>query len=232
MNVMNRTTALVSACALLLASTSAPAETGLYGGIGVGGSKIESDIETGIQFYDTDFNGDPDFSSPIGGPVKVDFDEYGPAFKIFAGYRFLDWLGVEGGWSYLGEPDGSTGTPDPSSRIKTDFELRGWNTDLVAFWRFNEQWEAFAKLGAFFWKIDIDSNDRVITSGSQTGPPSITASPSRYQASESDQDIKGGLGLHYLHDDNLALRGELEYFDIDGTDAVWLLSFSALWRVN
>ena len=223
MKAMNRTISLLGVAALLLANVSAMAETGLYTGIGIGGAKIEADIQTDIQFFD-------DTNQPIGGPVKVDFDEYGPAFKIFAGYRIWDWLGVEGGWAYLGEPDGSTSTPDQSSRIKTDYELKGWNADVVGFWRFNEQWEAFAKVGVFIWEDDIDVNDRVITSGSQVGPPGISADPSRWESDESGEDIKGGLGLHYLHDDNLALRGEFEYFDVDGTDGVWLLSFSALWR--
>lgn len=232
MNAVNRLFSLLGVSALLLAPAMAAAETGFYAGLGVGGANTEADIDTPIQYYETQFDGSPDFTAPVGDPIQVDFDASDAAFKAFAGYRILDWLAVEGGWYYLGEPDDTTATPDQSTRVETEIELKGWNADVVAFWRFHDQWEAFGKIGVFFWEIDWQSNDPVSSSGSQIGPPNLIAVPSFVEDDESGEDLKGGLGIHYLHDENLALRGEFEYFDVDDTDSVWLLSFSAIWRFN
>jgi OOP family OmpA-OmpF porin len=224
-----------SALVLCLGSVSAAAETGLYLGLGVGGAKIESELQTDIQYYEADLLGNPNFNAPVGGPVEIDFSEYDAAFKAFAGYRVLDWLAVEGGWIYLGEPDGTQQSPDRSTRIQTDYELQGWTADVVAFLRFNEQWEAFGKVGVFVWENDIQSNDRSATSGSAIGNPTdgfLAVVPSVWEDDENGEDLKGGLGMQYLHDSNLALRGEFEYFDVDGTDNVWLISFAAIWRFD
>jgi opacity protein-like surface antigen len=208
---------LLAALVLGAVSQAVLAETGLYGGLGVGGSKIETDLLTPL----TDGGDPPSF-------ITVDFDEYDASFKAFAGYRFLDWLGVEGGWYYLGEPDGSSSAPDPSTRITTEIELKGWNADLVAFWRFQEQWELFGKIGVFAWNSDVSVQSRVDVAGSPSdNPPSFDQV---YRDDDNGEDLKGGVGINYLHDDHLALRSEFEYFDVDNTNAVWMLSFSAIWR--
>ncbi len=213
---------LLSLLAFAVFATSvspAVAETGLYGGLGVGGTKISTDVDT--QFVD-------DAVPP--NQVVVDFDEYDASFKVFAGYRILDWLAVEGGWYYLGKPDGASAFVDPSTRIDTEIELKGWNTDLVAFWRFQEQWEVFGKVGGFFWESDGNVRSRVDAAGSpSTNPPGSNVISF---SDNNGEDIKGGAGIQYLHDNRLALRGEFEYFDVDDTDDVWLLSFSAIWRFD
>lgn len=216
---MKRLTCLLALTVLGTSGTTAVAETGLYGGLGVGGTKISADVDT--QFVD-------DAVPP--NQIVVDFDEYDASFKAFAGYRFLDWLAVEGGWYYLGKPDGSAAFVDPSTRIDTEIELKGWNADLVAFWRFQEQWEVFGKVGAFFWESDGSVRSKVDASGSPSGNP--PGSNQIVFSDENGEDIKGGVGIQYLHDDNLALRGEFEYFDVDDTDDVWLVSFSAIWRFD
>ena len=216
---MKRLISLLALTILGASGTTAFAETGLYGGLGVGGAKISADVDT--PFVD-------DAVPP--NSIVVDFDEYDASFKAFAGYRFLDWLAVEGGWYYLGEPDGSAAFVDPSTRIDTEIELKGWNTDIVAFWRFQEQWELFGKLGIFFWESDGSVRSKVDASNSPSGNP--TGSNQIAFSDENGEDIKGGLGINYLHDEHLALRGEFEYFDVDDTNDVWMLSFSAIWRFN
>ncbi|UCG74261.1 MAG: outer membrane beta-barrel protein [Chromatiales bacterium] len=216
---MKRLIILLALTGLGAFSSSVFAETGLYGGLGVGGSKVSADVDT--PFVD-------DAVPP--NPIVVDFDEYDASFKAFAGYRLLDWLAVEGGWYYLGKPDGSSAFVDPSTRVETEIELKGWNADLVAFWRFQDQWEVFGKLGVFFWNSELEVRSKADASGSPSGNP-----PGANQTlfdDQSGEDIKGGVGINYLHDENLALRGEFEYFDVDETDDVWMLSFSAIWRFN
>lgn len=227
---------------VVLGTTGNPAvaETGLYGGLGVGGSKIESDVSTTFP---------TSAPPPQDNNFVVDFDEYDASFKAFAGYRFLDWLAVEGGWYYIGKPDGSRSAVDPSTRIDTEIELKGWNADLVAFWRFQEQWELFGKVGVFIWNSETTYRSKVDASGSPSGnPPGFDQI---FFDDKSGEDVKGAVGINYLHDDNLALRAEFEYFFIDeelgatasdapgldpnffeegDTNAVWMLSFSAIWR--
>lgn len=213
---------LISLLVLAVLATSggpAVAETGLYGGLGIGGTKISTNVDT--QFVD---------AAVPPNQIVVDFDEYDASFKAFAGYRILDWLAVEGGWYYLGKPDGARSFVDPSTRIDTEIELKGWNADLVAFWRFQEHWELFGKVGGFFWESDGSVRSRVDASGSPSGNP-----PGSNVISFSDnngEDIKGGGGIQFLYDNHLALRGEFEYFDVDDTNDVWMLSFSAIWRFD
>jgi OOP family OmpA-OmpF porin len=211
---MKRLISLLALAAIAAANSAAVAETGLYGGLGIGGSKIEADFALS--------DGEDTFA--------IDFDEYDVSFKAFAGYRLLDWLAVEGGWYYLGEPDGSAAAVDPSTRITTEIELDGWVADAVAFWRFQEQWELFGKVGVISWNSDVTVQSKVDANNSPSGNPPVADTV--FSDDENGEDIKYGAGVNYLHDDNLALRGEFEYFDIDGTDAVWLLSFSAIWRFN
>ena len=76
---------------------------------------------------------------------------------------------------------------------------------------------------------------RLSASGSSIGNPTdgfLAVVPSVWEDDENGEDLKGGLGMQYLHDSNLALRGEFEYFDVDGTDNVWLISFAAIWRFD
>ena len=78
---MKRLISLLALTILGASGTTAFAETGLYGGLGVGGAKISADVDT--PFVD-------DAVPP--NSIVVDFDEYDASFKAFAGYRFLDWL--------------------------------------------------------------------------------------------------------------------------------------------
>ena len=77
------TLVLLAITLALAPGASAFAEDGFYAGVGVGQATIEID--------DSD----------------IDFDQDDFGWKAFAGYRFMPYFGIEGGYVDLGEPDDS-----------------------------------------------------------------------------------------------------------------------------
>ncbi len=119
---------VVSATALLLAS---------------GAFAVQADDDTGwylgagVTRLDANFKDIDD----------LDFDDSDNAFFIKGGYMFNDIIGLEGGWLDLGDYEGGSG-------IKVDadaFWLAG-----VANWSVAEQFDLYAKLGAFFVNATSD----------------------------------------------------------------------------
>lgn len=57
-------------------------------------------------------------------------DERSAAYKLFGGYQFNRYLGVEGGYFNLGK-FGFTSTTTPAGTLSGQIKLRGLNLDLV-----------------------------------------------------------------------------------------------------
>jgi opacity protein-like surface antigen len=212
--------------AALAASGPAAAETGFYGGLGIGISKTE--LDSTVVF-------DDGVNTPV--PAELDFAENDVMFKIFGGYRFFDFLGFEAGWTYLGKPDGDQKMPDqplpyvadPNTRLSTELEVKGYTLNVVGYLPIGEQWELFGKVGAFIWDADdIQVRSRVDTAGSPS-----SNSPVFRNAIEDDtsgEDLMAGFGVDFLPTDDITLRAEFEYYDVDDTDKVYSLGFSAIYR--
>lgn len=164
------------------------ADTGFYAGVGVGQSTVEID--------DSD----------------IDFDETDVGWKAFAGYRFMPYFGVEGGYVNLGEPDDTLTVEDID--VDLEVELDGWNLYAVGFWPIGEKWDLFGKFGVIAWDADLK------------------ASAAGLSASEGDdgEDLAYGLGFGWNFSERFSLRGEWEYFDIDDADEVYLLSVGVVYR--
>jgi OOP family OmpA-OmpF porin len=178
-------TLVILAIALALApGASAFAEDGFYAGVGVGQATIEID--------DSD----------------IDFDQDDFGWKAFAGYRFMPYFGVEGGYVDFGEPD------DSILGIDVEVDADGWDLFAVGFWPIGEKWDLFAKLGVIAWSADIK--------GSFQGES--------VSEEEDGADLAYGLGAGWNFSERFSVRGEWEYFDIDDTDEVYLLSLSAVYR--
>jgi OOP family OmpA-OmpF porin len=187
---------LLALLALGCASAAQAAEPGLYVGAGLGNAGIEVD------------GNDPD----IGDVSDFDFDDSDTGYKLFAGFRFVDWFGVEAGWHDFGEPEDSQdvlGVP-----VETEFETDGFDATLVGYLPVGDRFDFFAKVGMFHW----DVNARTESGGLAE----------RFE--DDGDDLTYGIGAQGFLLGRLGLRAEYQVFDIDGVDDAWFLSGSLLFR--
>lgn len=171
----------------LLASTTVLAETqpGFYVGAGIGSASIEVD-DTGFDADDT-------------------------AFKVFGGYNFNQYFGVEAAYFDGGKPDEVVAGTGGQGRIEVG--PTGLNLSAVGRLPLGEAFSLFGKLGYASYDIDIKGrvNGQVVAS-----------------ASGSDEDVSYGVGAAYNFG-AFELRGEYEGIDIaDGSFTV--LSLSGIYK--
>lgn len=173
------------------ASLAQAAEPGFYIGAGLGQAGIEVD------------GNDPD-----AGDINFDGNDVG--YKLFAGFRFVDWFAVEAAWNDFGKADDSedvAGVP-----IETEFETDGFDVNLVGMVPVGERFDLFAKAGYFMW----DAEGRT------------TAFPGSVKT--DGEDLTYGVGVQGFLLPNLGLRAEYQVYDVDSVDDAWFLSASALFR--
>jgi len=142
--------------------------------------------------------------------VKVDdssgnFDASATSFKVFAGWNFMKFLGVEGSYLDFGSPKDTVGGTD------VKIEPTGWDAFIVGKLPLGKRFDIFGKLGMVFW----DTKTKVEGAGSD---------------SDSGNDTVWGLGATWHIGDHLGIRGEYEVFDIQNTDDVTMWSVGAQWQ--
>lgn len=171
------------ATALALASLPAAAvDNGIY----LGGSVGQSGLEIDDLGYDASANG----------------------FKVIAGWRFLDWLAVEGNYVDFGSGDdrvGATAPPSGGTKVTTDAD--GISLSAVGFLPIGPV-DLFARVGMIDWSADISS-------------------PGLGSASDDGTDLTYGVGAQFRVW-GLSIRAEYEMFDVDDAD-IDMISIGATW---
>jgi len=129
------------------------------------------------------------------------------SYKIIAGYRFMGFLAVEGSYIDFGNfKDSFQGDGEPVS-VETD--LSGFDLCAMGMLPLGIA-DIFAKAGLVSWDANIqEAVGQIIDSGSDSGT-----------------DMVFGLGVQ-VRFKGLAVRGEVEYFDIADADSVYLISLGA-----
>jgi hypothetical protein len=168
-----------------VAIPAAAADNGLYIGASIGGSSIEVS----------------DFDDELGNPNFSDGDF---AYKLFAGYRLMSFLGVEAGYVDLGSPSDAVGD-DINVKIGVD----GWDAFAVGYLPIGPV-DLFAKVGLISWDADIRAAFEDIVE----------------HDSDSGTDAVWGLGVA-LRLGSLAVRAEGERFEIADADEVYMFSVGA-----
>jgi len=167
-------TGLIAAMAL----TSLPAvaaDNGIYLGASVG--------QSGLQIDD------------------FDYDASATGYKIIAGWRFLDWLAVEGNYVDFGSGD------DRVEGTKIETEADGISLSAVGFLPVGPV-DLFARVGAVDWSADISSPG--IGSGGDDGT-----------------DLTYGVGAQFRVW-SLSIRAEYEMFDVSDAD-LDMISLGVTW---
>ncbi len=166
---------------------AAAADNGFYVGASLGGSSIE------VRDFDEEF-GDLNFSD----------GDY--SYKLFAGYRFMSFLGVEAGYVDLGSPSDVVGEIE---EIDLKIGVDGWDAFAVGFLPIGPV-DLFAKVGLISWDADIRAAFEDIVD----------------HDSDSGTDAAWGLGVA-LRLGSIAVRAEGERFEIGGADEVYMFSVGA-----
>jgi hypothetical protein len=173
----------LAASALLgLAATPAiAADNGIYLGASVG--------QAGVSIDDS-FEGE-----------NFDFDADSTGFKAIAGWRFLDWLAVEGNYVDLGSGD------DTNGGTKFESDIDGLSLSAVGFLPVGPV-DLFARVGAINWDAEFSALGESF--------------------SDDGTDLTYGVGAQFRVW-SLSIRGEYEIFDIDGPDDVDMFSVGVTW---
>ena len=141
--------------------------------------------------------GDPDIGD-------IEFKEGDTGYQLVVGYRFWTWFALEGGYVDFGNPDTTfeTGLGD----LFTEIELTGWDASAVGNLPLGIV-DLFAKVGYFWWDADIRA-----ALGDQSDVDS-----------DSGSDLTYGIGVAVWLG-QIAIRGEVEWFDVADADNVWMYS--------
>jgi hypothetical protein len=177
---------IVASTALLLslASFSSQAvDNGIYLGAGIG--------QGGVQFEDR-----------IEGE-NFDFDASDTAYKLIAGWRFLDWLSVEANYVDLGTAD------DRIDGVDIEADVSGFSLAALGFLPIGPV-DVFAKLGAINWDADLSAPGTGLSS------------------SDDGTDLMYGAGVQFRVW-SLSFRGEYEIFDVADADTVDMISLGVTW---
>ena len=123
------------------------ADAGWYFGVGAGGTNYSDDIPRQIA---NAYAGNHVYTLQSARTL----DRSGTAAQVFAGYRFLPWLGVEAGYQDLGTArtfyrlDTVVQLNYPMPTLTGEYGLRNFNAALVAMWPIGERFELLARAGA------------------------------------------------------------------------------------
>src|SRR5262245_41676616 len=149
-------------------------------------------------------------ASVVNSKVKVedsgfDFDGNDTSYKIYAGYQFFKFFGVEGSYLDFGSIN------DSSGGIDVTVDSTAWDAFAVGIIPFGEHFQIFGKFGWVFW----DSDTKVSGSGSD---------------SDSGNDTAYGAGGEFIVGKRHVVLGEYDRYDIQDADTVETYSIGADFR--
>ena len=136
-----------------------------------------------------------------------DYKADSTATKIILGYRFMAFLAVEGSYVDFGSLEDSASVGGVPVSVETD--LKAYDACAMGMFPLGIA-DVFAKAGVVSWDSDVRAAfDDIID----------------YRG-ESGTDLVYGVGAQ-LRFKGLAVRAELEYFDISDADSLYLISVGA-----
>jgi OOP family OmpA-OmpF porin len=128
-----------------------------------------------------------------------DFDASDTGYKLFANYEFANHLAIEGGYVDFGKPE------DVVLGLPGEIDASGWNLYGVGNLPLSGGVDLFAKAGIVGWEADsIIDGIRVDT--------------------EDGTDLALGFGARWKAGNAFGIRAEVDWFDIDEADSVWMAS--------
>lgn len=166
---------------------------------------------------------------PVISSLDINTDEDDIGWKIFAGYSFNQYLGLEFAYIDLGEIDTESTSisaitiPVPPSSTFTTNSTTNETIDFSGFsfsgrlrYPVSDKFDIFAKVGGFAWEVDTEIT--ALAEFTITPPPLLPSpNPPPFTLSQSDKGVDWlfGIGLEYEISDHLKIRGEWERYNIN-----------------
>ena len=147
-------------------------------------------------------------SATVEADIEIDeLDASDTGYKIFGGYRFMENFGLEAAWVDLGKQE------DESLGANLSTEIRGFNVDGVGVVPVSERFEVFGKAGLYFAETTIFTDGGL--------------SPQTSEETKAALSLGVGLAFKLKH---VGFRAEAEFFDVERTNAVYLISVGVEYR--
>lgn len=127
------------------------------------------------------------------------FDATDTGYKFFASYTASSYLGIEGGYIDFGSPE------DIIGGFPGEIDASGWNLYGVGNVPLAGGVDLFAKAGIIAWEADSIIDGILVDTDDGT-------------------DLALGLGARWNSEGSFGLRAEIDWFDIDEADSVWMAS--------
>jgi len=194
--------ALILGTALYVVPAQPAGAEGWYAGGTVGQSSIDYDA--------SDLSSD---LAALGWTIdSPTVDESGTAWKVYGGFMFNDWFGLEAGYADLGEVRtrfGATIAPTEIDALLSDtlsvhpYQGSGWIAAALFRWPFAEdRFALVARAGLFAWESETDV--RVVTGGSGS-----------VAGDDSGTDAMYGVGIEWQVNDRWYLSASWERFELN-----------------
>lgn len=171
--------------------------SGMYLGFGIGQAKVNDWAQYSGDFVNTSF----------GSPSPVSADSRSLGFKVFGGYQFNKYFGVEGGFVDFNDVKASSTVTGPARSVYTKVDNDAWTLAAVGTLPVSKRVSVFGKVGAASWSSDL----RTVS----TNATGITASATK---GSDDYDVFYGLGASYALLDSIDVRAEIERYKLDNLD--------------
>ena len=173
--------------------------TGWYAGFGYGLSQYR-DVASSIDSE----------QAALGKTATTSASSRTAGWKVYAGFQFNQYLGVEGGYANLNDMSATTiiTAPAPAPRsIFTKIDADAWTLAAVGSYPLTDKFSIMAKLGAAAVLTDKSA---------QLSGKGVTAIQGRAVTSGEDSyEPLYGVGVSYALLDNIRLRAEWERFDLE-----------------
>jgi OOP family OmpA-OmpF porin len=207
---MNKQKLFLALSAMLVVTSTQAADTGFY----VGGSLGQSSAN---NFSGSDV--DAELLSTYAITASTSTDDSDMGWKLFAGYRFMKYLAVEGAYTDLGKFTATSTVTSPSAGVvNTSLKANTWTLSALGILPLGDGFSLFGRAGVSFWNTDVSAT------GSGGGGGGVSS------ASDNGTDWVYGLGAAYNFTDNLSVRGEWESYDFGGGDDADLWSAGISWN--
>ncbi len=135
--------------------------------------------------------------------AQTSIDDTDTGWKVFGGWRFNEYIALEGSYIDFGEAKFKTRTTGPDGVIDGKADGTAYAVDVIAIARPAEWADLFVKVGGFRW--DVDAKQAEVVDGEA----------SSVKNDETGTDVKAGIGASFMLSDSVAVRLEAEgYFNV------------------
>jgi len=166
--------------------------------------------------------------------TDVDVDDEDLGWKVYGGYHFNKYFGIEIGYADLGEVEadinstssisfstfgGGTTSITSDININATSEVTGFLFAGLGRYPLTEKIDVFGKIGGFAWNVDTTTN---ITSQTTISPLLITTAINPISSSSLSKDdginLMFGVGADYRFNERIGIRAEWERYSSISAD--------------